>query len=116
VAETLTPENAAAHLCELSADARAAVLLDDAGQLVGSSEEGEPAEELAGAARELLAAIDAAAPGDSPEQVEAQVDEGAVYMVRRQGLALAVVARRSALSSLMFYDARSVLAAIEGAR
>jgi len=50
----LSPERAPRHLCELSADARAAVLLDERGELAGSSEEDpERAQALAGLAREL---------------------------------------------------------------
>jgi hypothetical protein len=96
-------------------DARAAVLLDAEGEAVGSSEEGERGTRLAQAARELFEAVDAAVSGDPPEEVEAQVEGGAVFLVRRDQLALAIVARRSALASLMFYDARAVLSAVEGA-
>ena len=38
MAATLTPERTAARLCELSSDARAAVLLDAAGAIAGWSE------------------------------------------------------------------------------
>ena len=112
---TLTSQEAPARLCELSADARAAVLLDPSGEVAGSSEKGERGERLAHAARELFEAVDSAVQGESPSQVEAQVEGGAVFLVRRDGRSLAIVARRSALSSLMFYDARAVLSAVEGA-
>jgi hypothetical protein len=115
VTDTLTPQEAPAHLCELSGDARAAVLLDASGEVAGSSEGGERGDRLAQAARELFEAVDAAVPGDPPEEVETQVDGGAVFLVRRGRLALAIVARRSALPSLMFYDARAVLSAVERA-
>ena len=114
--ETLTPEEAPAHLCELSADARAAVLLDSSGEVAGSSETGERGERLAAAAHELFEAVDAAVSGEPPEEVEAQVVGGAVFLVRRREHAIAIVARRSALSSLMFYDARAVLSAVEEGR
>jgi hypothetical protein len=115
---TLTPERTAARVCELSVDARAAVLVDAAGVLVGSSDlEPEPAAELAELARGLFEAVDAAprrAGVDPPEQVEVQVEGGAVYASRTPRWTLAVVARRSALSSLMLYDLRSVLGELEG--
>jgi hypothetical protein len=90
MAGTLTPERTARRLCELSADARAAVLLD--------------------------AAVDRAhrdIPGGPPEQVEAQVDGGTVYASRTPRWTLAVVARRNALSSLMLMDLRAVLGELQ---
>ncbi len=114
---TLTPERTAARLCELSGDARAAILLDAGGSLAGSSElESERARGLGELARELFAAVDRASRPDGvdpPEQVEAQVEGGAVYASRTPQWILAVVARRTALSSLMLMDLRSVLAELE---
>jgi hypothetical protein len=92
----------------MSEDARAAVILDARGSLAGASGT-DRAPDLASLAGELLEAVDAAAPGERPEQVEAQVEGGAVFVVRRPDWALAAVTRRSALSSLMFYDIRAVL-------
>jgi predicted regulator of Ras-like GTPase activity (Roadblock/LC7/MglB family) len=118
MAATLTPERTAERLCELSSDARAAVLLDAAGSLAGSH--GVPASdarELGELARELFEAVDRAhrdIPGGPPEQVEAQVDAGAVYASRTPHWTLAVVARRAALSSLMLMDLRAVLGELEG--
>jgi hypothetical protein len=115
---TLTPERAAARLCELSGDARAAVLLDAAGSLAGSGGvRPEAARPLAELAHGLFQAVDRAAwpaGAEPPEQVEAQVENGAVYASRTPRWTLAVVARRSALSSLMLYDLRAVLGELEG--
>jgi hypothetical protein len=109
-----TPDSVAQKAIELARDARAAVVLDAAGQLAGSSEsDAERSRELADQARELIDAVDAVAPDGPPDQVEAQVDGGAVYVVRRPDWALAAVARRQALSSLMFYDLRAVLSELE---
>ena len=117
MAGTLTPERTAERLCELSADARAAVLLDAAGALAGvHGVPAERAEELAGLARELFAAVDRAErdiPGGPPEQVEAQVEGGTVYASRTPRWTLATVARRAALSSLMLMDLRAVLGELE---
>ena len=113
MADTLTAETAPSFLCELSADARAAVVLDPRGELAGASEEGERGERLGQLARELLAAVETAAGDDPVAEAEAQGTGGSVYVVRREGWTLAVVARRSALSSLMLYDARVVLARVE---
>jgi Roadblock/LC7 domain len=120
MAGTLTPERTAERLCELSADARAAVLLDAAGSPAGAyglSE--ERSGELAELARQLFEAVDRAhrdIPGGPPEQVEAQVERGTVYASRTPRWTLAVVGRRGALSSLMLMDLRAVLAELEGGR
>ena len=118
MAGTLTPERTARRLCELSADARAAVLLDAAGAPAGfhgvtNSRSGD----LAQLARTIFAAVDSAhrdMPGGPPEQVEIQVDGGTVYGSRTPRWMLAVVARRAALSSLMLMDLRAVLGELEG--
>jgi len=118
MAGTLTPERTAERLCELSTDARAAVLLDAAGSLAGFH--GVPpaqSRELGELARELFEGVDRAhrdLPGGPPEQVEAQVEGGAVYASRTPRWTLAVVARRGALSSLMLMDLRAVLGELEG--
>ncbi|MEA2330472.1 MAG: hypothetical protein QOH58_610 [Thermoleophilaceae bacterium] len=118
MAGTLTPERTARRLCELSTDARAAVLLDAAGSPAGFH--GVPksrSADLARLARELIEAVDRAhrdLPGGPPEQVEAQVDGGMVYASRTPHWTLAVVARRAALSSLMLMDLRAVLGELEG--
>jgi predicted regulator of Ras-like GTPase activity (Roadblock/LC7/MglB family) len=114
----LTPERTAERLCELSADARAAVLLDAAGTRAGSHGVDEDrADDLGELARGLFEAVDRAhrdIPGGPPEQVEAQVEGGAVYASRTPRWMLAVVARRAALSSLMLMDLRAVLRELEG--
>jgi hypothetical protein len=116
---SLTPERTAARLCELSSDARAAVLVDAAGSLAGASDlDPERARALGELATELFEAVDRSPRPDGvdpPEQVEVQVEGGAVYASRTPRWALAVVARRTALSSLMLYDLRAVLGELEGA-
>jgi hypothetical protein len=117
IGEELTPRDAPAYLRELSPDVHAAVLLDAAGALVATSEEDpEQADELASLVRELVEAADAAAPDGPPEQVEAQVDSGAVFVTRDPRFVLACVTRRAALPSLMLYDQRMILGSLaEGA-
>ena len=118
MAGTLTPARTGDRLCELSSDARAAVLLDAAGVLVGSSEaDSARARGLADLARELFETVDRATrdwDAEPAEQVEVQVPGGAVFASRTPRWTLAVVARRSALSSLMLYDLRAVLGELEG--
>jgi predicted regulator of Ras-like GTPase activity (Roadblock/LC7/MglB family) len=118
MAGTLTSERTAERLCELSADARAAVLLDAAGALASSHGVDETSSaEFAELARQLFEAVDRAhrdIPGGPPEQVEVQVEGGAVYASRTPRWTLAVVAKRTALSSLMLMDLRAVLGELEG--
>ena len=108
-------KTAPARLVEMSADVRAAVLLDPVGGLIAASDEdGERARRLAGLAHELVLAADAAA--DRPtEQIEAQVAGGAVFAVRSARYTLACVVRRLALPALILYDLRQTLLDVETA-
>ena len=108
--ESLRPQDAPDRLRELSPDVRAAVLIDTAGSLVGVSPEG--GEGLAELVRELVAEADAAA-GAPAAQLEAQVERGAVFFTRDPRYVLAAVTRKVALSSLVLYDQRALLAAVE---
>jgi hypothetical protein len=98
------------RLLELSPDVRAAVLVDAAGALVGPGE--EDAEPLAALVRELVAEADAAA-GSPPEQLEVQVEGGAVFVTRDSRHTLAAITRKAALRSLVLYDQRALLEAVE---
>ena len=122
MADTLIPERAAERLCELSADVRAAVLLDAAGALAGASDDAdgarrEDARALGELARRLFEEVDRATRDwdtEPPEQVEVQVTAGAVFASRTPRWTLAAVAKRGALSSLTLYDLRAVLGELEG--
>jgi len=118
MADTLIPERAAERLCELSADVRAAVLLDAAGSLASASEDDrERARELGELARRLFEEVDRATRDwdtEPPEQVEVQVPGGAVFASRTPRWTMAAVAKRGALSSLMLYDLRALLLELEG--
>src|SRR5918999_5718704 len=110
MADTLTPERAAARLRELSADVRAAVLLDAAGSLAGSTEDDrDQARELGELARRLFEEVDRATrdwDAEPPEQVEVQIPGGAVFASRTPHWTLVAVAPRAGPSSLMLYDLR----------
>jgi predicted regulator of Ras-like GTPase activity (Roadblock/LC7/MglB family) len=118
VDDTLTPEGAAERLRGLSADVRAAVLLDAAGSLRGASDDDyDDAQALGDLARKLFEEVDRATRDwdtEPPEQVEVQVPGGAVFASRTPRWTLAAVAKRGALSSLMLYDLRAVLGELEG--
>jgi len=106
----LTPELALRYLAELSIDIRASALLSPDGSLAASD---PPDRELGEALAEQVAFALAAADRGATEpvaEVEATMAAGSVFVVRRAGRALAVVTRRYALSSLVRYDLRQVLA------
>ena len=106
-AGALAPADVPGRLVEMSADARAAVLIDSESDACEASGAADP-EELASCARELLRSIDRAAE-QPPAELEAQVVGGSIYAVRGPRWTLVTVARRSALSSLMLYDMRALL-------
>jgi predicted regulator of Ras-like GTPase activity (Roadblock/LC7/MglB family) len=108
----LTPELALQYLGELSTDIKASVLFSSDGRTVAASRPGEAGDQLRDLTVELFERADAA-DGDSVSQVEVSTGDGAVFAVRGERWTLAVVTGRFALSSLMFYDLRSVLADLE---
>jgi hypothetical protein len=98
----LTPALALDYVRELSADVRAAIVLDEAGALLA----GPPA--LADPARSLLAA------GAGAEELEAASGGGVVCAVRSPGHAAVAVCGRFAIAGVVRQDLRAALAAIEG--
>lgn len=98
-------ERALALMTELSPDLRGAAILGAGGEaLAATAEPGRWAED-AGA---LLAVADRA--GDEPvEQVHIATEQGEVFAVRHAGLTAVAVTERFALSSLLFFDLRSIL-------
>lgn len=119
----LTPQLALDHLGELSSEVRAALLLDERGDLAAhTADESDRGERLGALVRELLERADAASegPGARVAQVEVTTPEGAVFALRAPaanggsaGWTIAVVAERLALPSLMFYDLLHVLARLQ---
>ena len=109
----LTPELALRHLEELSTDVRAAVLLDAHGELAaGEPDDRELAEDLRELLLELLESAESA-DEEAVAEVEVTSPAGAVFAVRARDFTLAVVTDRSALSSLIRYDLRRVLADLD---
>ncbi len=114
---SLSPELVLDYLAALSTDIRAGVLLDDTGSVMAHSGCGdESAARLGELALELFSrAQQAAAPEiGAVAQVEVTSVDGGVFALRRGDWTVAVVTGRFALSSLMFYDLRSVLGDLEG--
>lgn len=111
--ETISPVDAADRLDEMSPDVRVVAILDAAGSMAAATDS-DPgrSQRLGELVGELFERADAA-DDDPPEQVEAQVADGAVFALRSPRWVLAVVADRAALASLMFYDMRSVARELE---
>jgi hypothetical protein len=113
-APALTPELALQYLDELSTDIRAGVLLSSDGSLAASNPPGADGQRMRELTLELFEHADAA-DGEPVAQVEASTGDGGVYAARVGGWTIAVVTGRFALPSLMFYDLRTVLGALEPA-
>jgi predicted regulator of Ras-like GTPase activity (Roadblock/LC7/MglB family) len=113
VPAALTPELALQYLGELSTDIKASVVVSADGRTAAASRPGEPGDRLRELTEELFARADAA-DDRAVTQVEVSTGEGAVYAVRDERWTISVVTGRFALSSLMFYDLRSVLGDLEG--
>jgi hypothetical protein len=98
VTSALTPELAVGYLRELSADIRAAVVLDAAGEPLAG------APELTAPARALLAAAPDAA------EIEVAAPGGVIHAARSETHAIVAVCGRFALAALIRYDLKVVLA------
>ena len=98
-------EQALAYLAEMSPDLRGAAIFDEGGAALAASETPERWAEDAAA---LLAVADQAG-GEPVEQVHIGTEQGEVFALRHAGLATVVVTDRFALSSVLFFDMRSIL-------
>jgi hypothetical protein len=99
----------------MSADVRAAVLLDPAGGLVAASgSDRARGRRLGELTNELVLAADSAS-SEPTAQIEAQVPGGGVFAVRDASYTLACVTKRLALPALVLYDMRMTMLDIEPA-
>lgn len=105
----LTPDLALDYLGELSTEIRAAVIVDRTGRVAASTGDRERGERMGSLAGELLDEAATATPGGGIDQIEVVSGEGSVFAVRGEAWTVAVVAGSAPLSSLMFYDLRSVV-------
>jgi predicted regulator of Ras-like GTPase activity (Roadblock/LC7/MglB family) len=107
---------ALSDLMELSSQVEAAVVLDGAGTLSGSTlAAGSRAEELARAARELLAAAERvrARAGSPPvSQLEAATRRGSVFVIRGECRTIAATTAPSPTTGLVLYDLKTCLRAL----
>jgi predicted regulator of Ras-like GTPase activity (Roadblock/LC7/MglB family) len=113
VSAALTPELALQYLSELSTDIKASVVMSADGRSAAASRPGDAGDRLRALTEQLFARADAA-DAEVVTQVEVSTGDGAVYAVRDERWAVAVVTGRFALASLMFYDLRNVAADLEG--
>lgn len=111
----VSAHTAARQVAERSADVRAAVLLDAAGSLLGSSgADPKGARQLGELGRRLVEQADAVS-AEPVEQIEVQMTEGGVFAVRTPRYVLACVTRRLALPALVLYDLRQTMLELEAA-
>jgi predicted regulator of Ras-like GTPase activity (Roadblock/LC7/MglB family) len=101
------------YLSELSTDIKASVIVSADGRTAAASRPGEAGDRLRELTEQLFEKADAA-DDRAVTQVEVSTGDGAVYAVRDERWIVGVVAGRFALSSLMFYDLRSVIGDLEG--
>ena len=105
---------ALADLTEISAQVRAAVVLDRAGGVEASTLADQTrARELAGAATRLLDAAAEVRHGEPATQVHAATREGSVFVVRADGRTIAAVTAADPTAGLVFYDLKTCLRQIE---
>jgi predicted regulator of Ras-like GTPase activity (Roadblock/LC7/MglB family) len=104
-------QQALADLTEISSQIQVAVVFDEKGKVAGSTlGDAARTEELAGAARELLAAAEAVKTGDSPlTQLEVATGEGSVFLVREGKACIAATTGSNPTVGLVFYDLKSAL-------
>lgn len=103
-------EQALAFLAELSPDLRGAAILGADGTVLAAADEPRRwSEDVA----DLLAVADRAG-GEPVEQVHIATEQGEVFAIRHAGLTAVAVTERFALSSLLFFDMRSILRDLAG--
>ena len=98
-------ERALAFLAEMSPDLRGAAILGSDGDVLAATDEPRRWEEDVAT---LLAVADRA-DGERVEQVHIGTEQGEVFAIRNAGLTAVAVTERFALSSVLFFDMRSIL-------
>ena len=106
---------ALADLTEISTQIESAVVLDERGEVLGSTlGDEERSRRIARAARELLtaaAAVESDGAGDVV-QIEAATALGGVFVVRAGDRAIAATTGRDPTVGLVFYDLKSCLRSV----
>ena len=116
----LRPMPATAHdlalryLLELSADIRAALLMDRGGSLLAAAGS-LPSDELAERARRIVAEVDLLAPADETVEVDVFATRGALFVLAEPAHVMVCTTNRSVNPGLIFYDMHAVLRDIDRA-
>ena len=105
---------AIADLTEISSQIESVVVFDAGGAIVGSTFADEAAAtRFADAARALLEAADAVrAGGEALTQLDAETEEGSVFVVRDGDRTIAATAGADPTVGLVFYDLKTCLRAL----
>ncbi len=109
---------ALAQLQERSSHVESAVVLDDAGTVLGSTrDDSTETERLAGAAAEVVAAAARLrSPDEEVTRVEVELDEGGVFVLRAGGRTIAATTGPGAVAGIVVYDLRTCLEGIDAAK
>ena len=103
---------ALAELEGLSSRIESAVVLDAAGEVLGST--GAGAARLGDAVRELLATAGALrASDDEVTRIEVELDEGGLFVLREGGRTIAATTGPGAIAGIVVYDLRTCLEGID---
>ena len=110
--------SALAELQQLSSRIESAVVLDEAGAVLGfSGDDSSAAERLADAAREVLAAAGGLRSADAEvTRVEVELAEGGLFVVREGGRTIAATTGSDAIAGIVVYDLRTSLQGIDAAK
>lgn len=106
----MNPEQALADLTEISSQIQAAVVLDEQGNVVGSTlDDASRASQLANAAAEVLRSAEEVKPGSTLTQFEIATTEGSLFLVRDDQTSIAATTGGNPTVGLVFYDLKSTL-------
>ncbi len=103
---------ALADLTEISSQVEAALVIDDAGEVVASTlDDAEHSARIAKAALDLLGGADARfnSDGRALTQLEAALREGSVFVAREEGRSIVATTSPAPTSGLVFYDLKTCL-------
>jgi hypothetical protein len=98
-----------AELTDLSAQIEAAVVLDEAGAVLGSTASGPRGAALARAAGDVLTAAEAIRPGRVVSRVELQLERGGFFVVVDGNRRIAATTVPRPTAGLVVYDLRACL-------
>jgi hypothetical protein len=101
-------EGALAELTDLSPEIEAAVVTDG-GAVLGATSPGAPAEALARAARDALAAADDVREGGRVTRLQVALPRGGLFVVRAGELAIAATTVPGPNAELVVFDLRTCL-------